>query len=134
MILTLLVAHYWVGTALQIGEIFAFFASINMFFFPLRQLAGKFNLLQSARAATERIFTLADEKVTIVSPADKHPVPLRSPAELVFDDVRFRYAPDAPVLRGICFRVAPGEKVAIVGPTGLPLHLGVHTPKTRSSI
>src|SRR5208337_4366283 len=39
MILTLLVAHYWVGTALRIGEIFAFFAYINMFFFPLRQLA-----------------------------------------------------------------------------------------------
>ena len=118
MILTLLVAHYWVGTALRIGEIFAFFAYINMFFFPLRQLAEKFNLLQSARAATERIFTLADEKVAIVSPPDSHPHPLRSPAELVFDAVRFQYAPDAPVLRGISFRVAPGEKVAIVGPTG----------------
>jgi ATP-binding cassette, subfamily B, multidrug efflux pump len=118
MILTLLVAHYWVGTALRIGEIFAFFAYINMFFFPLRQLAEKFNLLQSARAATERIFKLADEKVTIVSPPDLHPQPLRSPAELVFDNVRFQYGPDAPVLRGISFRIAPGEKVAIVGPTG----------------
>ena len=118
MILTLLFAHFWVGTNLQIGEIFAFFAYINMFFWPLRQLAEKFNLLQSARAACERIFALADEKVTIVSPTDTHGRALASPAELVFENVRFHYAPDSPVLRGISFRVAPGEKVAIVGPTG----------------
>jgi ATP-binding cassette, subfamily B, multidrug efflux pump len=117
MILILLAAHFWVGTMLRIGEIFAFFAYINMFFWPLRQLAEKFNLLQSAVAATERIFKLMDEKTTVVSPvADARTV--ASPAELVFDSVRFQYAPDAPVLRGISFRVAPGEKVAIVGPTG----------------
>ena len=89
-----------------------------MFFWPLRQLAEKFNLLQSARAATERIFALADEKVTIVSPPDIHGRQLASPAELIFENVRFHYAADTPVLRGISFRVAPGEKVAIVGPTG----------------
>jgi ATP-binding cassette subfamily B protein len=118
MILTLLFAHYWVGATLRIGEIFAFFAYINMFFWPLRQLAEKFNLLQSAVAATERIFKLMDEKVSVLSPPARLGRPLASPAELVFDNVQFSYAPDAPVLRGISFRVAPGEKVAIVGPTG----------------
>jgi ABC-type multidrug transport system fused ATPase/permease subunit len=118
MILTLLFAHFWVGETLRIGEIFAFFAYINMFFWPLRQLAEKFNLLQSAVAATERIFKLMDEKVSVVSPHASLGRALASPAELVFDDVRFSYAPDAPVLRGVSFRVAPGEKVAIVGPTG----------------
>jgi ATP-binding cassette subfamily B multidrug efflux pump len=118
MILTIFFAHFWVGTTLHIGEIFAFFAYINMFFWPLRQLAEKFNLLQSAVAATERIFKLMDEKVSIVSPPARSGGALASPAELVFEDVRFSYAPDAPVLRGISFRVAPGEKVAIVGPTG----------------
>ncbi|MGO9411036.1 MAG: ABC transporter ATP-binding protein, partial [Spirochaetia bacterium] len=117
MILILLAAHFWVGTTLHVGEIFAFFAYINMFFWPLRQLAEKFNLLQSAVAATERIFKLMDEKTTVVSPMVEDRM-LPSPAELVFDSVKFHYAPDAPVLRGISFRVAPGEKVAIVGPTG----------------
>jgi len=117
MILTLAFAHFWVGTTLQIGEIFAFFSYINMLFWPLRELAEKFNLLQSARAATERIFALMDEKVSISS-GDAADRPIASPAELVFDNVQFHYAPDAPVLRGISFRVAPGEKVAIVGPTG----------------
>ncbi|HYW85109.1 MAG TPA: ATP-binding cassette domain-containing protein, partial [Spirochaetia bacterium] len=75
-------------------------------------------LLQSAVAATERIFKLMDEKVSIQSPAVNLGRALASPAELVFENVRFSYTPDAPVLRDISFRVAPGEKVAIVGPTG----------------
>ncbi|HTO22678.1 MAG TPA: ABC transporter ATP-binding protein, partial [Spirochaetia bacterium] len=118
MIVTLVAAHFWVGVEVKIGEIFAFFAYINMFFFPLRQLAEKFNLLQSARAATERIFKLADEKVSVLSPPDVHNREVRRPAELVFEDVSFHYAPDSPVLKRLSFRVAPGEKVAIVGPTG----------------
>jgi ATP-binding cassette, subfamily B, multidrug efflux pump len=134
MILTLLAAHFWMGTALHVGEIFAFFAYINMFFWPLRQMAEKFNLLQSAIAATERIFGLLDAKVSIASPGrrpDGEPRQAegatpkkadggsgRSAAELVFEGVHFHYNEDAPVLRGISFRVAPGEKVAIVGPTG----------------
>ena len=120
MILTLVCAHFWVGARLQVGVIFAFFAYITMFFWPLRQLAEKFNLLQSAVAATERIFKLMDEKVTVVGPADGAAVArqIRSPAEVVFDHVSFHYSPESPILRDISFRVAPGEKVAIVGPTG----------------
>jgi ABC-type multidrug transport system fused ATPase/permease subunit len=119
MILTLLFAHFWVGVTVRVGEIFAFFSYINMFFWPLRQLAERFNLLQSAVAATERIFKLMDQRVTIQSPpATAAPRAIASPAEIVFDRVGFHYAAESPILRGISFRVAPGEKVAIVGPTG----------------
>jgi ATP-binding cassette subfamily B multidrug efflux pump len=57
-------------------------------------------------------------KVSVVSPPARKGPPLASPAELVFENVSFQYANDAPVLRELSFRIAPGEKVAIVGPTG----------------
>jgi ATP-binding cassette, subfamily B, multidrug efflux pump len=118
MVLTLVFAHLWAGVSLPLGVIFAFFAYINMLFWPLRQLAEKFNLLQSAVAATERIFKLMDEPVSVVSAAAPPARPLSSPASIEFQDVHFHYAPDSPILRGLSFRVEPGEKVAIVGPTG----------------
>jgi ATP-binding cassette subfamily B protein len=129
MILTLLFAHFWAGVTLQIGVIFAFFAYITMLFWPLRQLAEKFNLVQSAVAATERIFKLMDEKVGVPPPAPAAgpagaaaPSPparaFASPAALDFEAVSFHYSEGMPILRGLSFHVAPGEKVAIVGPTG----------------
>jgi ATP-binding cassette subfamily B multidrug efflux pump len=135
MILILLFSHAALGAAVKPGEIFAFFAYVNMFFWPLRQLAEKFNLLQSAVAATERIFGLLDEKPTIVStgpgPAAKPmaaaaaarapapaPVRARRSSEVVFEKVSFQYAKGTPVLDDISLRIAPGEKLAVVGPTG----------------
>jgi ATP-binding cassette, subfamily B, multidrug efflux pump len=136
MILILVFSHFAMGTALRVGEVFAFFAYVNMFFWPLRQLAEKFNLLQSAVAATERIFGLLNEKPSITD-AQARPVPAamarvatepaagkpsagagRRAAEVVLDRASFHYTPGAPVLRDITLRIRPGEKVAVVGPTG----------------
>ena len=126
MVLILLFAHFAIGVSLHVGEVFAFFAYVNMFFWPLRQLAERFNLFQAAVAATERIFVLLDEKVSIVSPAPREPAAARAAgrgqarraSEVVFDHVNFHYAEGTPILRDISIRIAPGEKVAIVGPTG----------------
>src|SRR3990172_6056992 len=100
-----------------IGTLVAFKEYINRFFVPLRDFSQKYTVMQSAMSSAERIFHLLDTPVTIESP--KHaviPKPFRG--EVVFDDVWFRYKPDTPVLKGVSFRIEPGEKIAVVGATG----------------
>ena len=103
--------------AIGIGTLVAFKEYINRFFVPLRDFSQKYAVMQSAMSSAERIFHLLDTPVTIESP--KHaviPKPFRG--EVVFDDVWFRYKPDTPVLKGVSFRIEPGEKIAVVGATG----------------
>jgi ATP-binding cassette subfamily B protein len=118
MILVLLFAHFFIGVSVRVGEIFAFFAYLNMFFWPLRELAEKFNLLQAALAATERIIRLLDEKPAVAAPAQPARRAGSGAAEIVFDEVGFSYHAGTPVLHRVSFHIAAGEKVAIVGPTG----------------
>lgn len=105
--------------ALTVGVLAAFIQLVRRFFQPLQDLSEKFNLLQSAVASGERIFRLLDTPIEVPEPT--HPVALPVPArgEVVFEDVWFRYAEEAPwALRGVSFRAAPGETVALVGHTG----------------
>lgn len=125
---------------LTVGVLAAFIQLVRRFFQPLQDLSEKFNLLQSAIASGERVFGLLDTPIGIPEPA--RPVALPSPTrgEIVFEDVWFRYAPDAPwALHGVSFRVGAGETVALVGHTGagkstiLALLLRFHVP-TRGRI
>ena len=118
MVVMLLYAHYAMGIELEPGIVFAFFAYLNMFFFPLRQMAEKFNLFQSAMAAAERAFRLLDEPVSVENP--KKPVAPASaaPMAIEFDSVTFGYDPDNPVLKNVSFRIEPGQTVALLGRTG----------------
>lgn len=118
MILVLLYAHFQMGISILVGEIFIFFAYIQMFFRPLRQLAEKFNLFQSAMAAAERIFTLMDLESRLAETYS--PVPDRNDikGDIRFKSVDFSYQEGQPVLKDLSFTIRQGEKVALVGTTG----------------
>jgi len=101
---------------LEIGVMVAFIRLVEMFFWPVRELAENFNVMLSAVAASERIFTLLDTEPEIREPL--HPVQIPRKADIVFDGVWFSYNDEDWVLKDVSFRVAPGEHIAFVGPTG----------------
>jgi len=102
---------------LTIGALVAFLSYASRFFVPIRDISEKYNILQSAMAASERIFAILDEQVAVRDPEQ----PVMLPAvrgKVEFRDVWFAYNPDDWVLRGISFTIQPGESVAFVGATG----------------
>jgi ATP-binding cassette subfamily B protein len=106
-----------VGRTLTYGELTQFVILWEYFFRPLRDLAEKFNILQSSMASAERLFALLDREPDLKSPPDGLPLP-RVAGEVEFDGVTFAYHTGDPVLRDVSFHVRPGESVALVGATG----------------
>jgi ABC-type multidrug transport system fused ATPase/permease subunit len=119
--------------SLSLGTLVAFLAYITSFYEPINRLTEVDNVFQEAVAAGERIFDLLDEAAQIKDEPDAVELPsLRG--EVIFDDVHFRYGDEGPstdqdgdragererrdVLHDVDFHMAPGEVVALVGPSG----------------
>jgi ATP-binding cassette subfamily B multidrug efflux pump len=103
--------------ALPFGDVVAFIQYSRQFSMPLTQVASMANLLQSGVASAERVFALldADEQ----EPDSARPaLPDVVRGRVRFEDVSFRYFPDAPLIERLSLSVEPGQTVAIVGPTG----------------
>lgn len=116
-----LVVWYGGGRVVQhhmsLGTLIAFNSYVAIFFEPLRELAEKYNILQSAMAAAEKVFQVLDEEPTVEDPPAPRPLPdVRG--EVEFRGVTFAYEAENWVLKGISFAVKPGEMVALVGATG----------------
>ena len=118
----------WVGggmvlqQTIDLGVFTAFILFAQKLFFPLQQLAEKFTAIQAGLTAVERINDLMEQPVEIRDP--EHPQTLAgiertaAQGEVRFEDVWFAYKSDDYVLKHLTFTLNPGEKVAIVGPTG----------------
>jgi ATP-binding cassette, subfamily B, multidrug efflux pump len=104
------------GGAFTIGELFTFAAYISRFYEPIRDLSQRYNTMQAAMVAGERIFDLEDVEPEIVDRPYAVDLPLIS-GEVRFDDVWFGYESE-PVLKGINLHAKPGDSIALVGETG----------------
>lgn len=100
-----------------IGDIQAFIQYARQFSQPITQTANIANIIQSTIAAAERVFELLDEAEVVPDP--EAPARLDQPrGEVRFEDVRFRYRPEQPLIEGLNLTARPGQVIAIVGPTG----------------
>ncbi len=106
-----------VNHQLSIGALIAFFLYLGRFFQPIQLLVQQFNSYQQGTSSILKLRTLLETEPTVVEADDATDLgPVEG--EIVFDDVSFGYDPSVPVLFDVNLRIAPGETVAFVGPTG----------------
>ncbi len=117
-----IVLYYGAGAVIQekmsLGSVILFTRFIDMLFHPIVALGEQTNILFRAMASGERIFQALDWDERVREPAHPATLPTRLNGEIEFRNVDFAYEPDVPVLRDVSFTIRPGEKLAIVGPTG----------------
>jgi len=103
--------------SMSLGDVQAFIQYSRQFSQPLTQVASMSNLLQSGVASAERVFELLDAPDQSLDPA--HPIVVDAPdGRVTFEHVSFRYEADTPLIEDLSLVAAPGQSVAIVGPTG----------------
>jgi ATP-binding cassette subfamily B multidrug efflux pump len=104
-------------TVVTLGTVIAFLQMAEMLYEPIGDMSERYNLFQSAMSASERIFELLDEPVTMKSPEEPAPVELVK-GHIEFRNVWFAYQGEDWVLKDVSFVVQPGQSVAFVGHTG----------------
>ena len=114
----------WVGggAALQesvsLGSVILFTYFIDMFIQPIRVLGHQYNILFRAMASAERIFQALDWDESVDEPVKPVELRQRTAGEIEFKNLSFSYDDELPVLKDISLKIAAGEKLAVVGPTG----------------
>lgn len=104
---------------ITIGDIQAFIQYVKNFTQPIQQLSQVSNMLQSMAAAAERVFEfLAEEEEDQTADPARRADPAVIDGQVTFDHVRFGYTPEKTIIHNFSCQVHPGQKVAIVGPTG----------------
>ena len=109
--------HSVIAGTLTAGGLIAFLTYIGLLVQPVRTLSRVIGQVSQGAAAADRVFEILDEanEVPIAENPSVH-VPMEG--RINFDKVNFYYSEDKPILNNISFEIKPGEKVAIVGPTG----------------
>jgi len=114
---SILGGYYAIRGTITVGDIQAFIQYVQQFNHPLRQIANISNILQQTAAAAERVFEFLNEPEEIAE--TESPVKLdHVEGSVEFRDVRFGYDPETTVIKDLSFSAQPGQKIAIVGPTG----------------
>ena len=105
--------------AITVGVLLTFVQYTSRLWVPVRNLTQKFNLIQTALTAGERIFDVLDTEAGMTDSPDADPERRVRSGDVEFEDVRFKYSPNADeVIRGINFEVKNGDMLALVGDTG----------------
>ncbi len=109
-------ALYAVRGGITIGQLSVFLSYANQYTKPFNEISGVVTELQNALACAARVFELLDAEDQV--PEAENAVTLQPDGHVQLQDVSFRYLPDRPLIEGLSLDVQPGQRIAIVGPTG----------------
>ncbi|MCH2181953.1 MAG: ABC transporter ATP-binding protein/permease [Mariniblastus sp.] len=102
---------------MEFGELMVFFAFLIGVSDPLRKLGDVYNMVQAGIVAADRVFPLIDQRPAVTAPAQPAALP-SGQLGIQFENVKFSYGEEAPVLNGVSFDLPPGSSLAIIGPNG----------------
>ncbi len=114
-----IIGGYRVATGtISLGDVQAFIQYSRQFTMPITQVAAQLNLFQSGLASAERVFEFLEADEEVPDAADPQILPLPAQGDVDLEQVAFSYDPQTPLIEDFTLRAAPGQTVAIVGPTG----------------